>query len=84
MVIGLRFGQPTSGDKQAKEKTYELAREFLNTFGARHDGCVKCKELLGYNINIPEELQAARENDSFKTLCPKFVRDAAEIVEQML
>ena len=84
MVIGLRFGQPTAEDKQAKERTYELAREFLRTFGARHDGCVKCKELLGYDMSIPEELQMARENDLFETLCPTFVRDAAEIVEQML
>ena len=84
MVVGLSFGQPTSGDEQAKEKTYELAREFLEAFGARHDGCVKCKELLGYDIKTPEGLQMARENDLFKTLCPKFVRDAAETVEQML
>jgi C_GCAxxG_C_C family probable redox protein len=84
MAIGLRYGQPTPEDKQAKEKTYEIAREFLDRFGALHGGCVKCRDLLGHDISTPEGLQTAREKDLFQALCPKFVRDAAEIVEQML
>ena len=84
MVIGLRYGQCTAGDKGAKEKTYELAREFLNRFAARNDGCVKCRELLGYDVGTAEGLQTAREQGLFETRCPKFVRDAAEIVEQLI
>jgi C_GCAxxG_C_C family probable redox protein len=84
MVIGLRHAQPLAEDKDAKEKTYELAREFLNGFAARNDGCVKCRELLGRDIGTPEGLQTAREQGLFETLCPKFVRDAAEIVEQLI
>ena len=84
MVIGLRYGQCAAEDKGAKEKTYELAREFLNRFAARNDGCVKCRELLGYDVGTPEGLQTAREQGLFETLCPKFVRDAAEIVEQLI
>jgi C_GCAxxG_C_C family probable redox protein len=84
MVIGLRYGQPTAEDKDAKEKTYELAREFMNRFAARNNGCVKCRELLGHDISIPEDMQTARDQGLFETLCPKFVRDAAEVVEQLI
>ncbi len=84
MVIGLRYGQSTAGDEEAKEKTYNLAGEFLKRFAARNDGCVKCRELLGRDVGSPEDRQAAREQGLFDTLCPKFVRDAAEIVEQLL
>ncbi len=84
MVIGLRYGQSTAEDKDAKEMTYNLAAEFLNRFAARNNGCVKCRELLGRDVGDPEDRQAAREQGLFETLCPKFVRDAAEIVEQLL
>ena len=84
MVIGLRYGQPIAEDKDVKEKTYGLAREFMNRFAARNNGCVKCRELLGHDISIPEDLQTAREQGLFETLCPKFVRDAAEVVEQLI
>jgi len=83
MVIGLKYGQPTAGDKEAKEKMYSLAAEFLNRFAARNNGCVKCRELLGFDVGNPEDQQAAREQGLFETLCPKFVRDAAELVEQL-
>lgn len=84
MVIGLRYGQPTAEDKTAKEETYELASHVINRFKARNKGCVKCRELLGHDIGTPEGLNAARDDGLFETLCPNFVRDAAEIVEELI
>lgn len=84
MVIGLKYGQTTVEDEQAKEKSYELAREFATRFRARNNGCIKCRELLGCEIDTPEGLRMAREKGLFTTLCPKFVYDAAKIVEQLL
>lgn len=84
MVIGLRFGQTNAEDEDAKEKSYELAREFAHRFRARNNACTKCRELLGCEIGTPEGMQTAKEKELFTMLCPKFVRDAAEIVEQLL
>ena len=84
MVVGLRYGQTTAEDKAAKEETYELASHFINRFKARNNGCVKCRELLGHDIGTPEGLNAARDEGLFETLCPNFVRDAAEIVEELI
>jgi C_GCAxxG_C_C family probable redox protein len=84
MVIGLKYGQTTVEDEQAKEKSYELAREFATRFRARNNGCIKCRDLLGCEIDTPEGLRMVREKGLFTALCPKFVYDAAKIVEQLL
>src|SRR5512136_1617968 len=84
MAIGLKYGQTTGEDKAAKEKSYELARQFAERFKARNRGCLTCRELLGADISTPEGMQKLREKQAFTTMCPKFVRDAAEIVEELL
>jgi C_GCAxxG_C_C family probable redox protein len=83
MVIGLRYGQAIAEDKQAKEKSYAMAREFADRFKARH-GCLDCRDLLGCDIGTPEGMQQAREQQLFATRCSGFIQDAVEIVEQLL
>ena len=84
MAIGLKYGQTIGEDKAAKEKSYELVRQFAERFKARNRGCLTCRELLGADISTPEGLQKVRETQAFTVMCPKFVRDAAEIVEELL
>ncbi len=84
MVIGLKYGQTTGEDRAAKEKSYELVRQFAERFKARNRGCIACRELLGADISTPDGMQKIREKQAFTTMCPKFVRDAAEIVEKLL
>jgi len=83
MLIGLKYGKCSPEDNQAKEKTYQLVQEFAKRFRELH-GSLKCKELLPYDISIPQELQKAREEGLFTTVCPKLVKSASEIVEGML
>jgi C_GCAxxG_C_C family probable redox protein len=83
MALGLRYTSTHPEDTQSKEQVYALSRELASRFAARNDGCIKCRELLGCDIGTPEGHQAARDQGLFKTLCPKFVRDAAEIAEQL-
>ncbi|MBW2172825.1 MAG: C_GCAxxG_C_C family protein [Deltaproteobacteria bacterium] len=83
MVIGLKYGNVKAKDKKAREKTYELAREFVRGFEDRN-GTINCKRLLDCDISTPEGLSTAREKKLFQTVCPKYVQDAAEIVEQIL
>lgn len=83
MVIGLKYGRSQADDIPAKEKAAELAQEFVKRFKARH-GAIWCKELLGHDISIPEQHDLAEELGLFETKCPNFVRDAAEILEQIL
>ena len=83
MVIGLKHGQTNADDKQSKEKTYALAREFLQRFQERH-GATLCPELLGYDIGDPQEMQLAKDKGLFTSLCPRLVADAAEILKEIL
>lgn len=83
MLIGLKYGKVRVDDTAAKEKTYALVQEYKRQF-VELNGSVRCKELLGYDISIPEEMNTAGEKNLFKTLCPKLVKDSAEIVEKLL
>ncbi len=83
MVIGLKHGMTKVEDEQAKEKTCDLVREFVNRFEARN-GSIMCKELLGCDISTPEGMKIIEDKKLFETLCPKLVQDAAEIIEQIL
>ena len=83
MVIGLKYGKTKAEDDQAKEKTYELVREFAKRFKSRN-GTIVCNELLGCDLGTPEGMKLAKEKGAIDTFCPKFVQDAVEILEEML
>ena len=83
MAIGLKYGMTQAKDEAARDKTYKLAHEFANRFKERHRSII-CRELLGYDLSKPEERKAAYDKGLFTSLCPQFVRDAVEIVEQLL
>jgi C_GCAxxG_C_C family probable redox protein len=83
MVIGLKYGSVDAEDRRAKEKTHEVVKEFARRFTSRN-GSLICRELLGCDIGTPGGLQSAKESKLFHTACPKFVQDAAQIVEEMI
>jgi C_GCAxxG_C_C family probable redox protein len=80
MALGLAQGADTPA---GKEDTYRMGQEFLQRFESRH-ATILCRELIDCDISTPEGRQQAREKGAFTTLCPLFVRDAAEIVQAML
>lgn len=80
LLIGLKHGQSTADDKLAKEKTYELVRTFAGRFEQRNK-TTRCKELLGVDLLTGDKNIAA---EKVKSVCPKMVRDAAEIIEELL
>ncbi len=83
MVIGLKYGRARADDREAKMKTVEVVREFMARFKARR-GSTECADLLGCDIDTPEKYLAAREQGVFTTVCPEVVRDAADILEELL
>lgn len=83
MGIGLKYGRTRSDDEEAKERAYGLAENFMKEFESRH-GSVLCRDLLGYDISTPEGLASAGQENLGTTLCPNFVGDAAEILEELL
>ena len=80
MLFGLMHGKFMKEDKESKEKTYSMVREFAARFIERN-GTTKCREILGFNL-LTEDKQKAKER--FSEICPKIVRSAAEIIEDMM
>jgi len=82
MIIGLRHAKVSKAGFLSRDRTERETLEFIERFKTRN-GTVSCKELLGCDLGTPEGRTAARRDRSFKTRCPNFVRDAAEILEEM-
>ncbi len=83
MVIGLKYGEGITGDAPVNKNTHRLVNEFVKRFIARN-GSIVCKELIDCDISNPEVLNSQKTRNIFKTVCPKYVRDAAEIIEELL
>jgi C_GCAxxG_C_C family probable redox protein len=83
LVIGLMHGKTKADDDKAREKTFALVKEFVAGFKARNKS-ILCRELLGCDVSTPGGMRAASEQGLFATLCPKFVKDTAEIIEQIV
>jgi len=83
MVIGLKHGKSISDDEDAKELTYALALDLIDSFKVKY-GTIKCRELMGCDLSTEEGRQYAREHELSKNLCPSFVEYAAEMIENIL
>lgn len=80
LLIGLKYGKFSKEDETAKEKTYTMIQEFTKLFNERNKSTI-CRELLGVDlINDDKQLVVPRT----QAICPKMVKDAAEIIEELL
>jgi C_GCAxxG_C_C family probable redox protein len=83
MALGLKHGKTKPTDDEAKEKTYSLVLEFVDKFKTRHNSIV-CRDLLDCDMSTPEGLQEFKDRQLIETHCARFVKDAAEILEEIL
>lgn len=83
MLIGLKYGRTKADDLEARDRTYAKMRQFTDKFKALHCS-IQCRCLLGLDIGTEEGMRLAREKNLFQTLCSNYVRNAAEIVEEIL
>jgi C_GCAxxG_C_C family probable redox protein len=83
MAISMKHGRGDVASVDAKVRTYQLGRRFMDEFARQNGSCV-CAELLGMNIGIPENMAKAQEQQLFQTKCLAIVQSAAEILERML
>ena len=83
MVVGLRYGREKARDRKAKDQTTETVQEFIRRFEARSKS-IMCRDLLGCEIDTPEKMEAASKKGLFRDICVRVVRDAAEILEELL
>ncbi len=83
MVLGLQFGSTQNNDDAARSNTYQHVHALIQRFKEIH-GSIQCTDLLGYDLSDPEQFQSVWEKGLFIQLCPTLVRDAAQILAEML
>jgi C_GCAxxG_C_C family probable redox protein len=83
MVLGLGIEEAAT-EKDTRFRTYDQVREFVKQFEARR-GTLLCKTLLdGVDLGTPEGQKEAVDRKLFTEVCPGFVEDATEILENLL
>jgi len=83
MVIGLKCSVKDAADLAAKAEAGRIAQEFLARFKAR-SGSLLCRDIIGCDLSTAEGYKYAVESGRHQTICPKAIRDAIEIVEELL
>jgi len=83
MVLGLKYGQTIPNDMDTKSAAGPIAREFVSRFTAKGH-CMDCEKLLGINSSTPEGAAYVKEHDLHRVICAGLVKDAIEILEDML
>jgi len=83
MVLGLKFGGADCETRDGRDAVYAALADFVRRFEQRNR-VVICRELLGCDISTPDGARKANREGLFRTICPNLVKDAAEILEEML
>jgi C_GCAxxG_C_C family probable redox protein len=78
MAIGLKRGTNKTALIE-KEKAYEIALKFYDQF-VEECGSPFCRELIGYDLTNPEELDRMRKSNVREEKCSHFVKKAVEIL----
>ncbi len=79
LVLGLEYGR---GEEDSRVLTKSKVREFNTRFIERM-GSLTCEDLLGGNISTEEGLREVRQNNRMDKICPKAIKTAIEILEEM-
>lgn len=67
----------------SKEKAYGKTKEFIQKFEEKY-GSSDCRELLGVDINTPEGKEEYKEKKMVKLKCSEYIKDACEILEEII
>jgi C_GCAxxG_C_C family probable redox protein len=83
MALGFAIGNKGADPVVTRDETYAAIREFERRFVALH-GATSCQELLHVDLNTEEGRAAHARYRLRDTVCLPCVRDAVQIVEELL
>lgn len=81
-VVGMKCGHKGPDDMEQRGLMMAKRAEFIDAWKEKRSTCM-CRELLGYDVSDPEELQIILEKGLMFDLCPELVLDAISILEGM-
>ena len=83
IALGMKYATTEANDQEKKDKLLELKAQFEEKFCKKNGSCI-CREILGYDLSVPEEMAKIQEENLLATKCPKVVLSACEILEEMI
>lgn len=83
MVLGLKYGHFDSADNEQKSRAYAIAVEYTRRY-KEANGSIVCRDLLGYDLTKPEELDRIKAQRLFGSVCPAAIKSAVEILEEII
>jgi C_GCAxxG_C_C family probable redox protein len=83
IILGLKHGRTNKDDADTRVKTDIQVQTFLKKFRSKHKH-TRCNDLIGFDRSTPKGHDIAAAAGVFKKICPKLVKDAAEILEELL
>ena len=83
MVLGLKFGSEESATSEGRQEVSRAVVELTRKFEQKN-GTTDCKDLLGCDISTAEGSRIAKEQKLFTTVCPRFVRDVSELLNEII
>lgn len=81
IAIGVKYG---TGEPSLEKrlKAYELAQKLYKQFD-KHHGSVFCRDLIGYDLSNPKQLEEARKANVFEEKCSQFIRKTVETLVEL-
>ena len=84
LVLGMALGFYDSQDRELELYGNKKTEEFIRLFTERMEGAVNCRDILGKDISVPEEMAAIRKEGLILAKCPQALDTSIEILEDML
>jgi C_GCAxxG_C_C family probable redox protein len=78
VAISLKYGTNNPVFEE-REKAYSLVQKFYNGF-KKNCGSVLCRDLIGYDLTKPEEMEDARSSNVFTDRCVHFIEKAVRLL----
>lgn len=83
MAIGLKYGHSMPNTPEVKNENIAKLMEFKEKFLEKYDSII-CKELLGYDISVPQDREKIMEKQLLTTFCPKLVSDVIYTLKEVI
>jgi C_GCAxxG_C_C family probable redox protein len=83
LALGFKYGDYEPGDQIGKRMMNDKVETFCRRF-REENGAVRCRDLLGYDVSVPEEKAIIGEEGIIAQKCPKLVLSACDILADLL
>ena len=82
-IVILGMAESGTDEMQARKDSFASVRELFHRFEAKH-GATDCKDLLGADMSTAAGKKKIGEEKLGPQFCPGFIRDTAEILDDII